>query len=79
MITSLLRYALCGCAHLRTTFPQTSNQHAGRTYVVCLDCGTEFDYNWQTMQTGGPVRASHRPQRPQREGVSLLRTLLGRS
>jgi hypothetical protein len=30
---------------------------SNRTYVVCLDCGREFDYNWQSMQVGQPVEA----------------------
>jgi hypothetical protein len=25
--------------------------------VVCLDCGKEFDYNWQEMRIGEPVAA----------------------
>ncbi len=27
------------------------------TYVVCLDCGREFDYDWQEMRVGQPVVA----------------------
>lgn len=43
---------LFGCAHERTTFPITTrNQATGaRTYIVCLDCGREFEYDWQTMR-----------------------------
>jgi|ERR1035438_10066701 hypothetical protein len=26
-----------------------------RTYVVCLACGQEFDYNWREMRIGVPV------------------------
>ena len=44
--------ALFGCSHPRTTFPLT---RASRTYVVCLDCGQEFAYNWASMQMGEPV------------------------
>jgi hypothetical protein len=54
--------ALLGCAHRRTTFPLTPARKAGKTnntrngtYVVCLDCGREFDYNWQEMRIGEPV------------------------
>jgi hypothetical protein len=25
------------------------------TYIVCLDCGKEFDYNWKEMRIGDPV------------------------
>jgi hypothetical protein len=42
---------LLGCRHHRTTFPMTAR---GRTYVCCLDCGREFDYNWQTMRRKRP-------------------------
>jgi hypothetical protein len=46
--------AMFGCSHKRTTFPLTI---AGtkRTYVACLDCGREFDYNWPEMQRGNQV------------------------
>jgi len=51
-----------GCSHHRTSFPLTpkrtlrnSGGRAAETYVVCLDCGTEFDYDWQKMQIRKPV------------------------
>ena len=50
--------ALFGCWHKNISFPQT--QKAGKrrsaaatemgTYVVCLDCGQEFAYDWQQMR-----------------------------
>ena len=49
---------LFGCAHKRTSFPFSSKagqrrtaaaSHTG-TYVVCLDCGKEFAYDWQQMR-----------------------------
>lgn len=57
MLNSLFN-AMFGCSHNRTTFPITpsrrsklSSETAGkRTYVVCLDCGKEFDYNWKEMR-----------------------------
>jgi len=39
---------LCGCAHRRTTFPLTLP--AIGTYIVCLDCGRPFAYDWSKMQ-----------------------------
>jgi hypothetical protein len=27
------------------------------TYVVCLDCGKEFAYDWRTMRVGHPIAA----------------------
>ncbi len=64
MIQSILN-VLFGCSHRRTTFPLTpgrrntafsaapANRHG--TYVVCLDCGKEFAYNWDDMTVGEPV------------------------
>ena len=60
MMTSLFN-SLFGCSHRRTTFPITPARRAGfansnkGTYVVCLDCGKEFGYNWQDMKVGEPV------------------------
>lgn len=57
--------ALFGCSHRRTTFPLTpgrkmlaspgATRHG--TYVVCLDCGKEFGYDWDEMRVGEPVAA----------------------
>jgi len=30
---------------------------ANRTYVVCLDCGKEFAYDWKAMRVGEAVDA----------------------
>jgi hypothetical protein len=66
MLNSLVD-ALFGCAHRKTTFPLTPKHRNGqlqengrdraKTYVVCLDCGTELDYDWQSMRVGSPVAA----------------------
>lgn len=49
--------ALFGCTHKRTTFPISKRgprrPHAADktgTYVVCVDCGKEFAYDWQNMR-----------------------------
>lgn len=49
--------ALFGCSHRNFSFPLTkrggqrgSLATATRTYVVCLDCGQEFPYDWQEMK-----------------------------
>ena len=56
-------HALFGCSHQRTTFPltpaRTTVAPGGKrlgTYVVCLDCGKEFAYDWQQMKVVGPGR-----------------------
>ena len=49
---------LWGCAHRRTTFPMTPRASGGPeqsssrsdTYIVCLECGRHFDYDWTTMR-----------------------------
>jgi hypothetical protein len=55
---------LFGCSHQRTTFPLTPGRRSGGaaagavrsgTYVTCLDCGREFDYDWNSMRVGQPV------------------------
>lgn len=63
-----------GCSHSRTTFPITptrrgavaGSSYAGQpkrhnTYVVCLDCGKEFDYNWKEMRVGNQVEPAPAP------------------
>jgi hypothetical protein len=64
MLTSLLA-SIFGCSHDRTTFPltpsrrtQLSSEARQRTYIVCLDCGKEFDYNWKEMRVGNAVAVS---------------------
>ena len=49
---------LFGCSHNNYSFPRTSRagqrrSHAAAvtgTYVVCLDCGKEFAYDWREMR-----------------------------
>lgn len=57
MVARLLNM-LFGCWHTRYSFPITvrgSARHKGAaaltgTYVVCLDCGHEFPYDWKEMK-----------------------------
>jgi len=50
--------ALFGCWHKNMSFPLSARQGQRRsqaatqtgTYVVCLDCGREFAYDWKTMR-----------------------------
>jgi hypothetical protein len=55
---------LFGCWHSNYSFPLTAKPgnrataaQATGTYVVCLDCGKEFPYDWKTMKvvSGKPV------------------------
>ncbi len=58
MISNLID-SLFGCSHKRITFPITIKEARKRsgnstgTYVVCLDCGGEFAYDWQAMKILG--------------------------
>ena len=69
MIASLVDL-LFGCSHSNYSFPQTVKSGHSRpaaaavtgTYVVCLDCGKEFAYDWRTMKV---VSA---PAQPQEQG-----------
>ena len=59
-MTNFLRGLFPGCSHRSTTFPLTPIRNArglfascpmgSRTYVVCLECGKEFPYNWSEMR-----------------------------
>lgn len=50
--------AIFGCHHSHYSFPITVRAGAHRsraatatgTYVVCLDCGKEFGYDWKEMR-----------------------------
>jgi len=54
-----------GCSHKRCSFPITVRGKQRRsaaasltgTYVVCLDCGHEFAYDWNEMKIVNPGRA----------------------
>jgi hypothetical protein len=63
----LVLNALFGCSHSRTTFPITPGRrpvvagvHRHGTYVVCLECGREFRYDWNEMRIGEPVSVRSR-------------------
>lgn len=65
MLASLMN-VIFGCSHRNTSFPLTPARRVGfssnpatrhGTYVVCLDCGKEFRYDWKEMRVGEPVTA----------------------
>jgi hypothetical protein len=66
--------ALFGCWHKNISFPQTQKRGQRRseaaaqtgTYVVCLDCGREFAYDWQKMRILSPGETDRLAQ-PQME------------
>lgn len=63
---------LFGCSHKRCSFPITVRGKQRRspaasltgTYVVCLDCGHEFAYDWNEMKMVNQGAADHAPTVP---------------
>jgi len=68
---------LFGCWHKRCSFPITVRGKLRRraaasvtgTYVVCLDCGQEFPYDWNKMKR---VKVVTEPQTAGSEPVNVL-------
>src|SRR5215469_14343026 len=61
MRNAILRLFLrCSHRHLTRPITPVSQQGVtrGGTYVVCLDCGTQFPYDWENMRMGRPDRRS---------------------
>jgi hypothetical protein len=50
---------LFGCWHSHLSFPHSDKHHWSRAsartgmYVVCLDCGRQFAYDWEEMRVLG--------------------------
>jgi hypothetical protein len=66
MIASLLDVVF-GCSHSHYSFPITVRPIHRRgvarltgTYVVCLDCGREFAYDWEEMKVISSHEEKHR-------------------
>jgi hypothetical protein len=46
-------WLLAHCRHKKISRPFTNMPWCrGQSYVVCLDCGREFDFDWKAMQMG---------------------------
>jgi len=49
------------CGHRRLSRPLSSAARAGkppsRTYVVCLDCGKQFEYDTMQMRLGKAIES----------------------
>jgi hypothetical protein len=58
-MSALMAHLLFRCPHRRLTRPITPVSKpgvpSGETYVVCLECGQQFHYDWENMRLGGPV------------------------
>lgn len=67
---SKLLDVLFGCTHKHLSFPLTAKpeqRHSEAasvtgTYVVCLDCGKEFTYDWQQMKVVFTPKAKPVPE-----------------
>ena len=84
MIDSVLNL-LFRCPHRRLTRPLSPVTKAGQphsqTYVVCLDCGKQFEYNTNEMHIGKAIDHSHDhsimpPNMPTARGHKIGLTLL---
>src|SRR5262249_19509381 len=62
MIDTLLNL-LFRCPHRRLTRPfapiTKSGQRHSQSYVVCLDCGKQFEYDLKEMRVGKAIDHSH--------------------
>ena len=85
MMDSLLNL-LFRCSHRRLTRPITPMHKPGvphgETYVVCLDCGKQFTYDWEKMHVGKPVVSTHtdgvlHPDMPKAPNTKLKWAVLG--
>jgi DNA-directed RNA polymerase subunit RPC12/RpoP len=85
MIDTLLNL-MFRCPHRRLTRPITPVSKpgvpSGDTYVVCLDCGKQFTYDWKQMRLGGPVESTQEtgvlhPGMPEPSSPKLKYLLLG--
>jgi hypothetical protein len=43
------------CLHRNMSFPRSLGYLKGE-YVVCLDCGRQWQYLWRTMRQGNEIR-----------------------
>jgi hypothetical protein len=59
VINDVMNFLLFRCSHQHLTRPISRRTRPGDppapVYVVCLDCGTEFAYDWIKMRMGKPV------------------------
>ncbi len=85
MIDTVLNL-LFRCPHRRLTRPVTPVSKpgvaSGETYVVCLDCGKQFTYDWDRMRIGRPIEKSAaagvlHPDMPKRRNTGIRYALLG--
>jgi DNA-directed RNA polymerase subunit RPC12/RpoP len=83
MIDTVLNL-LFRCSHRRLTRPVAPITRAGQphsqSYVVCLDCGKQFEYDAKEMRMGRAIDHSHEigvvPPKPSASGKSKVKYAL---
>jgi hypothetical protein len=78
---------LFGCWHKNYSFPISAKSGARRsqaaqltgTYVVCLDCGKEFPYDWKEMRVLSPSAAKKWEAAPAMEPAEAFAASNGRA
>jgi len=59
---------LFGCRHRHTSFPVSPavkpGAPQGAIYIVCLDCGKHFHYDWEHMRAGALIETRTPSQSP---------------
>jgi len=69
MLSSLADWLL-GCSHRRTGFPITRRGERPETYVVCLECGARFPYDWSRMRVAGRPVGAEKSIRARQDGLA---------
>jgi hypothetical protein len=75
---------LFGCSHTSMSFPRTIKRRMDQsvparqteTYVVCLDCGKEFGYDWQQMRLLGPLKQITEHRTATKRNVPIVSLIL---
>jgi len=66
---------LFGCRHRHTSFPVSPatkpGAPQGEMYIVCLNCGKHFHYDWERMKVGAPIenQATSKSARPKPRAI----------
>jgi hypothetical protein len=59
VINDIVNLLLFRCTHKHLTRPMSPRTKPGSplgpVHVVCLDCGSEFEYDWVKMRMGKPI------------------------
>jgi hypothetical protein len=66
-----------GCRHRRTSFPVSPatkpGAPQGEMYIVCLNCGKHFHYDWERMRIGPPIENQVTPKSASVDSRKVIR------